>query len=324
MARNGIPRIIYSSVILVLVIVNVFVIRGWFRKGPNSPGIFPFSNVGDTVDQIFVETNLSPRIRIPFENVAATVVYHIAKTMSVKGHLGLLRLISQSSLGQDVGIAIIADDPWDSEAITSSCGDRIHFIRDGTKILQRLDIPIPHGSVIVFQLDTVVYSGIVNERFLPAQLWDLQEQAKGVKTLKLPSIGELVYGKFRNHGEPLDIGDIPADIPILLFSSFCLKCGDNTVVNDIARLQGRLPPIVLPSIYNARDDLDEYLKYAGADSSYYNYYQLDLSTSNLNEDTFLQSFPVVLIIHGGRIVYLSHADQTCESILKDLQGHTGG
>jgi len=321
MPHSGISRIVYVGGILVLIIVDVFIIRGLLRY--KSDRLYHFPNVGDIVDPTFVKTNLGTRIRCPFENVAATVIYHMSDTVNAKGELGMLELISQSSLGPDISIVVVSDsDAWPSE-VTISSDIGIHFLRNGNSVFRRLNITVPRGYVIVFHQEKVVYSGIVNKRYLPSQLWDLQEQTKGARKSILPSIGDRVYGTFSNHGNIVYVDDIPADVPILLLSSLCTTCGENIIVTDIARLQGVFPLLVLPNIYNAQD-LDRYIEHVGADTSYYNYYQLDLSSSNLNEDTFLQSFPVILILHDGKITYMSDASYTHEIILRDINNHIKG
>lgn len=319
MKRRGVLRSLYVVMILLLVGGNVTVLRRWFKRTSSFAQVQPLPNLGDKANPIQVESSSAPEVRLPFNGVAATVLFHASGLPNVNGELGILRLISQSSLGQDVGIAVIDEDrPWNPIRMEDDYGPRIHFVKDGQQAIRRLGIRIDIGGLLVLKNDAVVFAGAFSKRYLAAQLWDLQEDSRGEKKQRIPAVGDSLVGEFFQYGAAKSVTELPEGEPILLFSAICLSCGDDTLVEDVARLRGESPSILLPSIYRSQD-VDDYLEQVGADSTYYGYFQVDPSTSNLNEDTFLQSFPVVLIIEGGKISYLSRADETYEEVLRDLE-----
>ncbi len=315
---------IYYGVICILIISNIWVLsRLKLNSQQQNNNLFEddLAQTGRIISPIPISTSISRKTRIPFLDKAGTIIYCSDEGDISFAELAILKLIGRSTLADKIGIAILyVGNPDLKNRTRDYIGTDLHFIEDEVKILKSLNIrTYTRRRLIVTNKDTIVYDGQILKQYLAMQLEAIVANSDMNFALQSLSIDDTISGSIYDKNQKIIINTLLGRNVFLLCSTYCPVCGDNLLFGDMKIRLNIEPYVIFPDIQD-RETIEAYWSQQFTNQPFF---QIVLDESNINADTFLLSYPVVIVVEAGKILFISSYENNTEFIINMTAKHLG-
>ena len=308
----------YYLLVGILIIGNILVFgKLLFQSSPQNRNNSYLPRIGEEFSEVRLPVFPKGSITIPVENKAITVLYFPTSDPISLSHIAYFRLLTRTTIGDQISFFVVNHEDYsDLRLLRNKVGSDLKIIDKGEEVCRLINRPRPPPrTVIVISNGIVIYEGQILFKYFYTQLF--QSINKDLNKMASICVGNSISGKLINVGtnRTISFDDFTSKQVMILFSKYCVECGDIETYNKIASVSNNPPVIIFPSIYNNDEIKSLFSKQIIEHNTSY---ILDLNGTNIIADHFLTTHPVVLIFNDGIIEFVSDSKMSLDDILHEI------
>lgn len=320
--RNRANRFLYWIIISILVVGNVIVLMEYIvgkdASGLQRPDRLPLPRTGQRVAQHVELESTNGILGIQSTDERGVVLLSAGSDPTSLGHVGILRLLSETRLADSILMAILFTGPKGDLGRVQGIAGTVPIVPEGEQAMMLLGNQLlPPNHVLVLHGDTILYEGSLLKQHLYQQLVRIATEAsQSIAEFEAIPEGTLLYGSLRSvkTDNVLRIEDLGHARALVLYSTYCNTCGDGATEDLLSSIVPSPIISVLPSIYDNRT-VEEYERVIGRGKEFH---ILSIEASNITAREFLVGHPVVLVVANGKCAFISKLGMSSDDVVKGV------